>query len=95
MSKLFEETRIKGLTIPNRFIRSATWAGMATEDGSCTRQLTDCMVRLANGGVGLIITGHAYVRAEGQAGSRQLGVYRDELVPGLAEMTAGARNFEG
>jgi 2,4-dienoyl-CoA reductase-like NADH-dependent reductase (Old Yellow Enzyme family) len=48
---------------------------MATEDGSCTRQLIDCMVHLANGGVGLIITGHAYVSAEGQAGSRQLGVY--------------------
>jgi 2,4-dienoyl-CoA reductase-like NADH-dependent reductase (Old Yellow Enzyme family) len=95
VSRLFEETTIKGLTIPNRFIRSATWTGMAAADGACTRQLTDCMVRLASGGVGLIITGHAYVSAEGQAGSRQLGVYRDDLVAGLAEMTAAVHAAGG
>ena len=83
MSKLFEKTIIKNLTIPNRFVRSATAEGMANDDGSCTQRLTDLMVQLAHGGVGLIITGHTYVSAEGQAGLRQLGVYHDDLIAGL------------
>jgi 2,4-dienoyl-CoA reductase-like NADH-dependent reductase (Old Yellow Enzyme family) len=95
MSKLFEETSIKGLTIPNRFIRSATWEGMANEDGSCTQKLTDYMVQLAHGGVGLIITGHTYVSAEGQAGPRQLGVYRDHFTAGLADMTSAVHKAGG
>jgi len=95
MSKLFEATSIKGLTIQNRFIRSATWEGMANEDGSCTQQLIDCMVRLANEGVGLIITGHAYVSTEGQAGRRQLGVYSDDLLVGLTGMTAAVHKAGG
>jgi 2,4-dienoyl-CoA reductase-like NADH-dependent reductase (Old Yellow Enzyme family) len=86
MSKLFEKTKIKNLTLENRFVRSATWEAMADHRGACTRTLTNCMVQLAEGGVGLIITGHAYVRTEGQAGLQQLGVYDDHLIPGLAEM---------
>ena len=52
MSKLFEKTHVKSLTIQNRFIRSATWEGMATKEGACTQKLTDLMVQLAQGGVG-------------------------------------------
>ena len=43
---------------------------------------------LANGGVGLIISSHAYVSTEGQAGPGQLGFYDDALMAGLQEMTA-------
>jgi len=50
VSKLFDKTRIRGLTLPNRFIRSATWEAMAAEDGSCTQQLMDTMVQLAHAG---------------------------------------------
>jgi 2,4-dienoyl-CoA reductase-like NADH-dependent reductase (Old Yellow Enzyme family) len=87
MSKLFEPGKINGMVIANRFVRSATWEAMATDDGACTPQLIDLMAGLAKGGVGLIITGHSYISKEGQAGPRQLGVYKDELIPGLAEMT--------
>jgi 2,4-dienoyl-CoA reductase-like NADH-dependent reductase (Old Yellow Enzyme family) len=73
MSKLFEPTEINGMVLSNRFVRSATYEGMATEKGAVTPKLTDLLVRLANGGLGLIITGHAYVQGEGQAGPWQLG----------------------
>ena len=61
MNTLFESTRINTLTLANRFIRSATWAGMADDDGNYTPQLLELMTELANGGVGLIITGHSFV----------------------------------
>ena len=76
------------MELPNRFVRSATWEGLADPDGSVTPQLIDILVALARGEVGLIIAGHAYVRPEGQATPRQLGLYKDELLPGLRQLTA-------
>lgn len=91
---LFESTEIRGLVLKNRFVRSATWEGLANEDGSCTSRLIDLMTELALGGVGLIISGHAYVSREGQASLRQLGIYDDILLPDLIEM-ADAVHREG
>ena len=61
-SPLFESSTINGMTLANRFIRSATWEGMATEDGRVTRKLIDTVVALAAGGVGLIISGLVITR---------------------------------
>ena len=87
MSILFEKTRLNNLTLNNRFIRSATWAGMAGEDGIVTPKLLKLMGDLADGGVGLIITGHAYVHPNGIHSAGQLGIDRDLLIPGLEQMT--------
>ncbi len=95
MSKLFETSEIKGMKLSNRFVRSATWEGMAADDGACTPKLIDLMVSLAKGDVGLIITSHAYVSPEGQAGPWQLGVYKDELISGLTEMTKAVHDHGG
>jgi len=95
MSKMFERTEINGMALENRFVRSATWEGMAATDGAVTQKLVATMADLARGGVGLIISSHSYVRPEGQAGPWQLGVYKDELVPGLKEMTAAVHDNGG
>jgi 2,4-dienoyl-CoA reductase-like NADH-dependent reductase (Old Yellow Enzyme family) len=87
MATLFETTTLGGLTLRNRFVRSATWEGLAGDDGSVTPALTEKMVELARGEVGFIITSHAFVRPDGRAGMRQLGVYDDGLLPGLAALT--------
>ena len=87
MSKVFETTTIKGMELSNRFVRSATWEGLALEDGSCTPALITMMTRLAEGQVGLIIPGHTYISPEGQAGPWQLGVYQEACINGLKEMT--------
>ena len=94
MSKLFESSEINGLKLENRFVRSATWEGMATDDGVCRPKLIDLMVKLAKGGVGLIIASHAYVQKVGQASFRQLGIYNDDMIPGLQKM-AGAIHENG
>jgi len=95
MAKLFETTAINTMNLKNRFVRSATWEGMAGEDGSCTPRLIDLMVELAGGGVGLIISSHTYVSREGQAGPWQLGIYSDELIPNLRAMTEAVHKQGG
>ncbi len=94
MSTLFETTEINGMKLVNRFVRSATWEGMAEADGSCTSRLTGLMSELAEGGVGLIITSHAYVRSDGQASPWQLGISKDEFIGGLEKMTQAVHKFE-
>lgn len=95
MGTMFEACMINGLQTSNRFVRSATWEGMATEDGKVTPKLIELMTELAKGGVGLIISSHAYVRPDGQAGPWQLGVYSDALIPGLREMTEAVHDNGG
>lgn len=95
MSRLFEKTAINGLELENRFVRSATWEGMAEDDGSVTPKLIKTMADLAEGGVGLIVSSHAYVRRDGQAGRWQLGVFKDEHVSGLSKMASAVHDSGG
>lgn len=86
MATLFEKTTIQNLNLRNRFVRSATWEGMADEQGAPTPELNQLMADLAQGEVGLIISGHAYVSPEGQASPWQMGAHSEELLPKLAQM---------
>ena len=95
MTKPFEPSTINGMKLANRFVRSATWEAMAADDGACTPKLIDLMTGLAKGGLGLIISSHAYVSPEGQAGPWQLGVYSDDLVPGLEAMAKAVHENGG
>ena len=94
-SPLFKSSTINNMQLANRFIRSATWEGMATEDGRVTPNLIDTMTALADGGVGLIISGHAYVTPVGQASPWQLGIYDDSLTVGLRSMTDAVHRAGG
>ncbi len=95
MTRLFEETQINGMILTNRFVRSATWEGIANNDGSVTPNLIDCMIKLAKGGVGLIISGHAYIQRVGQASLLQLGAYSDDLLPGLTSLADAVHKNNG
>ena len=95
MPDLFDIATIGNLTLSNRIIRSATWEGMANPDGSPGARLAELMARLARGGVGLIITGHAYVSPEGRGTPGQLGMDRDMLIPPHLRMTRSVRTYGG
>ena len=60
-SLLFTPMEINGMHLKNRLVKSATYEAMAAEDGSVTDQLIDFYTSLAKGGVGLIMTGYAYI----------------------------------
>ncbi|GAH82279.1 unnamed protein product, partial [marine sediment metagenome] len=57
-----EPKKIGKIEIKNRFVRSATYEHAASEDGSVTDELILLYKTLAEGGVGLIITGLSYVQ---------------------------------
>lgn len=94
MPELFETTVINGLQLKNRFIRSATWEGMAQEDGAVTPQLIKLYNNLAAGQIGLIIGSHAYITQEGQATPWQLGIYKDELIAPLKQLTDAVHHHQ-
>ena len=91
---LFEPAKINNMSLNNRLVRSATYESMAAEDGSVTDQLIKLYTTLAKGGVGLIITGYAYVQENGHCMPFQTGVFRDDNIPGLRKL-ADAVHAEG
>ena len=95
MSKLFETSTINGMTIKNRFVRSATFEAMATMDGACTDKLTELNAELAKGQVGLIITGYAYVNDIGKSRAAQSGIHSDALIQGWAEHVESVHKHGG
>lgn len=94
MPELFETTVINGMTLRNRFVRSATWLGAANPDGSCTQKLIDATSESARHGIGLVITGYGYVTADGQAAPFQFAANSDENIPDLTRL-AGAVHEAG
>jgi len=78
-----------------RLVRTATSETMATDRGEVTDELIDFYGELARGGAGLLITGHAYVEKLGQCSARQIGIYSDELIPGLARLTTTVHQNDG
>ncbi|ADV43004.1 NADH:flavin oxidoreductase [Bacteroides helcogenes] len=84
--ELFQQVRFKNLTLKNRFVRSAVWMQMASEEGHLTPELVDVYKKLADGGVGLIITGYAYIDINDQPNSRMIGMYDDTFIPEWKEV---------
>jgi len=71
---------LNGMTLRNRLVRSATHEGLASPDGFWTPEMAAAQVRLAKGGVGFIITGHAYVSVEGRVRRGQSAADSDECI---------------
>jgi 2,4-dienoyl-CoA reductase-like NADH-dependent reductase (Old Yellow Enzyme family) len=92
---LFERVSINGMTLANRFVRSATWEGLASREGAPTPKLTKMMVELARNKVGLIISGYTFVSPEGQSSPGQLAIHDDRFVAGLWAMVEAVHKAGG
>jgi 2,4-dienoyl-CoA reductase-like NADH-dependent reductase (Old Yellow Enzyme family) len=93
MSILFTPIAIGPLILANRFVRSATHEYMADDEGNVSDNQVDLYRRLAEGEVGLIITGHAFVQPSGKASPRQTAVYDDRFVEGLSRIPAAVHRY--
>jgi 2,4-dienoyl-CoA reductase-like NADH-dependent reductase (Old Yellow Enzyme family) len=74
MRDLFDTTRIKDVLLKNRFVRSATWERLATDDGRMSERLFRIYEDLAKGQVGLIITSYTFVTQDEQPNPGMLGI---------------------
>lgn len=94
MSTLFTETRIGTMKLKNRFVRSATWENMATEDGHMTDKLYDIYEALAKGEVGLIVTGYANIVEEEKPNAGMMGMYNDSFISEYQKLTELVHRYD-
>jgi 2,4-dienoyl-CoA reductase-like NADH-dependent reductase (Old Yellow Enzyme family) len=95
MPELFERTSIKSLELKNRSVRSATWSGVSDRRGYVTDRAIHLYSNLADGGVGLIVTGFQYVMPNGVAIPYQMGNYSDDQLPGLSRLAEAIHSHGG
>lgn len=95
MTEVFEETTINGMTMRNRMVRSATWEGMCDQDGRPTDKLIDFHRELGMGGVGLIITGYAFVRPDGKQLPGKTGIHTDDFAGDFEKLTGAVHEAGG
>lgn len=95
MSVLFEPASIGTLALPNRFVRSATAERLSDDEGKPLAELSELYRALAEGGVGLIVTGHAYVHPSGRCHAQMSGIYDDALIPDWQAVTGAVHEAGG
>lgn len=64
---LFEPVKLRNITLKNRIVRSATYEGYGDPGGVPRLELADIYLKLAQGGVGTIISGFAFISQTGRA----------------------------
>jgi 2,4-dienoyl-CoA reductase-like NADH-dependent reductase (Old Yellow Enzyme family) len=84
---VFTPITIKGMEMPNRFVRSATNDYMADKEGFVTDREIALYRELAEGGVGLIISAFLYIHPGGKSSPGQMGIYSDRHIDGLEKIT--------
>ena len=87
MGLLFTPMKIKKMEVPNRFVRSATGDRLTEGPGYVSDKKIALYSRLAEGGVGLIITGVARVHPTGQTSFAQSSIDNDACIPGFKRLT--------
>jgi len=95
MANLFDPITINGMTLRNRLVRSATWEGMCEQDGKPTEKVVNWYRDLAQGGVGLIITGYAFVRPEGKQLPGKMGIHTDAFAGDYEKLTGAVHDAGG
>jgi 2,4-dienoyl-CoA reductase-like NADH-dependent reductase (Old Yellow Enzyme family) len=92
MSILFEPMKIKNMELRNRFVRSATYDKFSDEKGHVTDKRIKLFADLADGGVGLIITGLTYIHPSGQLAASESSIATNDCIPGLKRLTAAVHD---
>ena len=93
--KLFSPVRIGLLQLKNRVIRSATYEGMADENGSVDDSLAKLYCELALGGVGCIVTGFCFISEQARAMQPyQAGIDNDNRIMGWQKVVRAAKSAD-
>lgn len=92
--KLFDYAQLGSCRLKNRIIRSATFEGMADDQGRPLPSYQNLYQELASGGVGGIITGFVYISLEGKAmQSGQAGMDNEEKIDCFLPVTKEVHRY--
>ncbi|MDR3588538.1 MAG: NADH:flavin oxidoreductase [Negativicutes bacterium] len=91
--EVFEPSSLAGVKLKNRIFRSATHEGVGQSRGFRLDELKDRYVRLAQGGVGAIITGYTGVCRSGKAWPNMLMIDDDDAIPDFSQITAALKPY--
>lgn len=94
MNGFGQSLSLKGHHFKNRLVRSATWENMSDKDGRPQARLIDQYELIAKSGVGLIITGCAYILPGHQPNSGMMGIYDDRSSLEYNRMTEIAHLYD-
>jgi 2,4-dienoyl-CoA reductase-like NADH-dependent reductase (Old Yellow Enzyme family) len=86
--KLFTPYKLGSLLLPNRIIRSATFEGMADENGFLTNEYLQFYDKLSRQKIGAIICGFSYISTGGKAMQPgQAGIDSPDKIPLFKKLT--------
>jgi 2,4-dienoyl-CoA reductase-like NADH-dependent reductase (Old Yellow Enzyme family) len=86
LKTLFDEISLGGVKVRNRLARSATFEFGADEEGRYARSMYDLYKGLAEGGVGLIISGMVGVDENSRIAPQMVKTYDDTFTQRLGEL---------
>ncbi|MDU2063297.1 MAG: NADH:flavin oxidoreductase [Sporomusaceae bacterium] len=87
MKSLFDSVNLAGMSVKNRLIRSATYEGMANQQGHLTQDLFQLYEDLAKGEAGIIITSVTAVSPREKWIPWQLGIDNDSFIEEYKKLT--------
>lgn len=87
MKQIFEPVKMNHIELKNRLVRSATWEGIANQDGSVTEEAYEIYEELAKGGIGAIITGFTSVALHDYYFGGMMRLCDDALIPQYKKLT--------
>ena len=84
---IFEPLKLNNLTLKNRLLRSATWEGIALDDGSINEKIYSIYEEVSKGGIGGIITGFTSVASNDHYFEGMMRLSDDKLIPQYKKLT--------
>jgi 2,4-dienoyl-CoA reductase-like NADH-dependent reductase (Old Yellow Enzyme family) len=85
LPRLLDPLNVGSLELKNRIVMPPMATGYAGTKGEVTEQLLKHYADRSSD-LGLLIVEHSFVAPQGRLGTNQLGVYTDELIPGLTRL---------
>lgn len=85
--KIWDSIQIGSLNLKNRIVMPPMSTRLSNPDGSVSPRLMDYYEARAKGGVGMMVVEYSYIDdLASKAAVCQLGVYSDDLIPGLNQL---------
>ncbi len=91
MKTLFDQNSIGNVSLKNRFIRSATWLALASDNGRISKDFIEAHSELFEGGVAAVIIEFMRINARDMPFENMPGLWSDSFIANYLPLTDKAR----